>query len=61
MQEVSERRAAQVRIKLAITTAAFTALNASHRRHRHQNRVAASSHFLRSFGITLYTVIYHDN
>jgi len=30
MQEVPEHRAAQVRIKLAITTAAFTALNASY-------------------------------
>lgn len=65
MQEVPERRAAQVRIKLAITTAAFTTLNASrHRRHHHRTagiEPRPSDHFLRSFGITLYTIVYRDN
>jgi len=64
MQEVPERRAAQVRIKLTITTAAFTTLNASHCRCR--RRVAGieprtSDHFLRLFGITLYTIVYRNN
>lgn len=64
MQEVPERRAVQVRIKLAITTAAFTTLNASHRRHRHRAagiEPRTPDHFLRSLGITLYTVVYRDN
>lgn len=66
MQEVPERRAAQVRIKLAITTAAFTALNASRRRRSHRCAAAGieprtPDHFLRSFGITLYTVVYRDS
>lgn len=63
MQEVPERRAVQVRIKLAITTAAFTALNASHRCYRRVARIEPRTpdHFLHSFGITFYTVVYHDN
>jgi len=65
MQEVPERREAQVRIKLTITTAAFTTLNASHCRYRCRRRAAGIErtldHFLRLFGITLYTIVYRDN